>query len=619
MGGWRVIITRIVLFVVFVPLLGLLVFVALQSEQRKVIKERISFGEKSLFPEKPSSDKKAVMKAIADGNLSNVKNQFDNWVKNNGNDPEALIFFNNANIGYNPSYIIAVSVPITKDINDIDINNSLEILRGVAQAQYEINNDFGGIKGVRLKVAIASDDNDPEVAKQVATALVNNRNVLGVVGHYASDVTLAAKDIYTSGKLVAITPISTSVCLTKTFTNNSICPKDSDRSKNSEPYIFRTVPSDSDTANALADYMFNKLNTNNNAAIFFNPDSNYSKSLKSEFMTVVKNKGGQVSKEFKLNERNFDATSKVKQAIEQDTQVIMLAADTKTLPKALQVVRAAKEKNLKILAGDDVYTPDTFKEDTVVGMVVTAFWHIDNNSKSSFVKKSKELWGKGAEVNWRTALAYDATQALITAIEKQNPNPTRSKIQQALLSKDFKTTGASGDIEFLPSGDRKIPKVELVQIVPTNNSNTPYKFVPVAAHKDKPSGDYPGSPTNNNSSPTRTPSPLTTATPISTSTPTPSSSTTSLASDSVCRLQPESPESYKADVVQNEGVNLRAEPREDSKRLGVLNPKQRIIILKDKEDKTWKNICVEVKGTKLEDWVKAKDKKGKDNTKKVVE
>ncbi|MCC5621829.1 SH3 domain-containing protein [Nostoc sp. CHAB 5715] len=105
--------------------------------------------------------------------------------------------------------------------------------------------------------------------------------------------------------------------------------------------------------------------------------------------------------------------------------------------------------------------------------------------------------------------------------------------------------------------------------------------------------------------------PLPTATPTLTSTPI-SSSTTSLASDSVCRLQPESPESsYIAYVVPSKGLNLRAEPRQDSKPLKLLKFNQRIIILKENENKTWQNICVE--GNNLKGWVKA------NNTKKVVE
>ncbi|RAM49327.1 MAG: receptor ligand binding family protein [Hapalosiphonaceae cyanobacterium JJU2] len=590
--------------IIFVGVVGVLTWC---SQRGSVAKERISFGEKSLISGKSSDKKKAGMKAIAEKNWQDAIEKLRESLTENHNDPEALIFLNNANVGTTASYTIAVSVPISKDPN-----GSLEILRGIAQAQSEFNSSKGESQR-RLKVAIASDDNDPEVTKQVATALVNDSNVLGVVGHYASGVTIAAKDIYTSNELVAITPISTSVDLTK----------NSDSSKNSKPYIFRTVPSDSDTAQALKIYMSQNLNKNNNVAIFYNSDSNYSKSLACEFRNALVdakeqecdfknfdlNAKGQVRKinGYDLYEQKFNATSSVKQAIDKGTQVLMLAADTSTLPKALDVVRAAKGKNLNILAGDDVYTPDTLKVgDAAAGMVVTAFWHIDNNSESNFVKKSKELWGESAEVNWRTALAYDATQALIKAIQLQG-NPNRSGVQQTLLSKDFKATGASDDIEFLPSGDRKDAKVVLVKIVSTNNSSTPYKFVPVAADRDKPSGDYSSSPTNNNSSPTPTSSPLSTSTPTLTSTPTPSSSTTSPESDSVCRLQSGL---YEAYVNQTQGLNLRKEAKQSSKLLRTLNYREIVIILKKNEDKTWENICV--KSTKLEGWVKA------NNTKKVV-
>lgn len=111
-------------------------------------------------------------------------------------------------------------------------------------------------------------------------------------------------------------------------------------------------------------------------------------------------------------------------------------------------------------------------------MIVAAFWDIDTNSKSEFVIKSQQLWGEGAKVNWRTAFAYDATQALIAAIKSE---PTRNGVQKALPSPQLQASGASGNIEFFASGDRKNANtlVQLVKIVPTNNSGVPYKFTPV--------------------------------------------------------------------------------------------------------------------------------------------
>lgn len=55
-------------------------------------------------------------------------------LKLNKNDPETLIFLNNARIVTAKNYTIVASVPL-----GTDPNGSLEILRGIAQAQHEIN------------------------------------------------------------------------------------------------------------------------------------------------------------------------------------------------------------------------------------------------------------------------------------------------------------------------------------------------------------------------------------------------------------------------------------------------------------------------------------------------
>jgi branched-chain amino acid transport system substrate-binding protein len=72
-------------------------------------------------------------------------------------------------------------------------------------------------------------------------------------------------------------------------------------------------------------------------------------------------------------------------------------------------------------------------------------------------------------------MAYDATQALIAAIKR---NPTRQGVQEALSASDFSASGASGEIRFLPSGDRN-RAVQLVKIEKGSRSGFGYDFVPI--------------------------------------------------------------------------------------------------------------------------------------------
>ena len=419
-----------------------------QSNQS--VQERISAGEKLLIPANATPEKQAAIKAIASGNYAEAVTQLEASLQSDRNDPETLIYLNNARIGNQKSYTIAASVPISSDANAAQ-----EILRGVAQAQNDINR-AGGIKGIPLKVLIANDENDSDIANQVAAAFVNNSQVLGVIGHYASDVTLATADTYESGGLVAISPISTSVKL-------------SGRSR----YVFRTVPSDYVAARALADYMLQKLKQQK-VAVFFNSKSGYSQSLKSEFVTAVSLGGGQVLSEVDLSDPNLNAAQSIDQAIQGGATVLMLAVNTDTLDEAMLVVQV-NGKRLNILAGDDVYTPRTLQLGGLAAenMVLAIPWHILGNSQAEFTKAANQLWG--GEVNWRTAMAYDAAKALIAGIGR---NPTRTGVQQALSASNFSAAGAAGDIKFLVSGDRN-QTIQLVTIKPGKRTAFGYEFVPL--------------------------------------------------------------------------------------------------------------------------------------------
>jgi branched-chain amino acid transport system substrate-binding protein len=211
-----------------------------------------------------------------------------------------------------------------------------------------------------------------------------------------------------------------------------------------------------------------------NAVVFFNSQSNYSQSLKSEFVSSVLLEGGQVSREFDLSPANFSAAQSLEQANQQGAEVLMLATNTDTLDKALQVVQL-NQKQLNILGGDVIYTVKTLEvgRDQAVGMVIAVPWHIAGDPTSKFPQESRQLWG--GDVSWRTALAYDATVSLIAALQR---NPTRAGVQQALTSSDFSAVGASGPIRFLSSGDRNTA-VQLVEVVPGTRSRTGYDFEPV--------------------------------------------------------------------------------------------------------------------------------------------
>lgn len=425
------------------------------------VNKRIGAGEIKLIEKEDANlerpqfreAKHRGIEAMAAGNYKQAVNHFQLALRFCYNAPETRIYLNNARIGNGKAHTIAVVAPTGSQPNA-----ALDILRGVAQAQSEVN-QAGGINGVPLRVKIANDDDRPDVAKQIASALVKNREVLAVVGHHTSTATLAALPIYDLGKLPLISGTSTAV-----------------KPANVSPYFFRTVPTAYVGGRALADYMLTRLNRRN-VAVFFTPKSAYSESLKSEFVAAISLGGGQVVAEFDLSNPAFSPANSIEQAISRGAQTIMLSPDYEALDKALQVLTVNNRRLFVLGDMGTMYSKTTLEVGgaSAVGMVMAVAWHIEGDRTSEFTKRSRGLWK--ADVGWVTAMAYDATMAAIAAIER---SPTRQGIQEVLSASDFVAQGAAGEIRFLSSGVRNMP-VQLVKVnrVNPSRSGTGYDFVPM--------------------------------------------------------------------------------------------------------------------------------------------
>jgi branched-chain amino acid transport system substrate-binding protein len=421
-----------------------------QNQPPASLPDRFSAGEKLLVTQNDSTAKQAGIAAIANKNYDEAIRHLEASLQANRNDPESLIYLNNARIGQQQAYTIAVSVPLTTSIEP-----ALEILRGVAQAQ-DVTNQQGGINGVPLRVLVVNDDNDPGIVKHVAESLVKDTSVLGVIGHFGSDATLAGASIYEQGQLVMISPTSTSVQLS-----------------GKGNYLFRTVPSDRFTATTLASYMLDQIGQQT-AAIYYNSGSDYSNSLKDQFTTALTTGGGQIVQEFDVSAASFNAQDTLNQALQRGAQVLVLTTNTSTLNQALQVIQA-NNGQLQLMGGDSLYNPRILEtgQANARGMIVAVPWIIASNRQSPFVQTAQRLWG--GDINWRTAMAYDAAAALSAGLQQ---NPTRQGIQQSLSNSSFELQGATGTIRFLASGDRNQP-MQLTTIEPGSRSGYGYDFVPV--------------------------------------------------------------------------------------------------------------------------------------------
>ncbi len=438
----------------------------------EALDDRISRGEQSLIVDESGGNQSFEL--LKQQGIAEIKaEQYEQAVQSlqialqhHKNAPETLIYFNNAQIGLAESYTLAVAAPIGSNKNE-----GLEVLRGIAQAQNEVN-QAGGIRGIRLKIAIVNDDDDDDIAQQLAVELANDSDVLGVIGHFSSRVTLKAREVYNAQKLPCVTAVSTSVELTRHNVAND------------DFFGFRIVPSDAIAGRRLADYMIRTVKETR-AAVFFEGEEPYSESIKQRFAHEVAINGGEIVEEFDFGSPNFNAVESVREAIASGARVLMLAPPSKEESKVLatQVFQAAYDRELHLLGGDVVYSSNLLQEigELMVGTVVAVPWDIDSleNQSKPFTQQSNELWG--GEINWITAFSYDATQVFIEAIKRvdqDNGDITRLALQEAISDQNFATVGASGSIQFSNAGERINPKFELVE-VRSSSSETGYDFVPI--------------------------------------------------------------------------------------------------------------------------------------------
>lgn len=420
------------------------------------VSDRLSRGDKLLFPELVTPAKEAGAVAFAAGDFATALTQFESSLQEQRNDPEARIYLNNAKVGTNPSFTLAAVVPIAESPNP-----ALEILRGVAQAQEEMV-----AAGIPVQVLIADDANEEEdLAVQVAKALVADPTVIAVLGHGSSDPSVAAAPIYTSGQLPMIAPTSTSTDLTQLA-----------KGEDGVNYIFRTIPNDQFTGTALARYALTTMGKKN-AVVFFNPQNSYSQSLKDAFVSTFNLEGGSISQEVDLSQGNPAETVATATG-----DLIVLLPNSDTFEPAVAVVKA-NQKKLPILAGDAFYRIESLQQAgaELEGAILSVPWHGQASPNAEFVSTSTALWG--GLVNWRTALAYDVGQVFRSAQTRANLTPSgdpslRSAFAQALAQSDFQAAGATGTIQFTPSGDRNA-SVLLLTVQPGSTSGTGFDFAPV--------------------------------------------------------------------------------------------------------------------------------------------
>ncbi|MBW4570748.1 MAG: ABC transporter substrate-binding protein [Tolypothrix carrinoi HA7290-LM1] len=415
-----------------------------------------SCGEAILIPQNPRishvifADKERGTTAFGQGDFNQAIVYFQKYLARNQNDPEARIYLNNAKaaMAKNPLKI-AAAVPIIDDLLNGSNDIAEQMLRGFAHVQDNFNQNQG-IDGRLLFLEIVSTGWQKNKIKQIADAIATQENILGVIGYYTSDSIQEAAPSY-DGKMVVISPTSTAV-------------RDSAFKLNK--YIFRVSPDNSAAAEKLVKFMVHKnlIKT----AIFYEPNETFAASLKTEFEKVVFKNRRYLVNECPVIQSTTEVLNCLQQAKETNAEVIMLAFSDKVSRIAATLIINQSE-NITILGADTPYFESVSQANIPVDKLrIAVRWHRSNSANSKFEQESVKLWGTG-DVNWRTAMSYDATMAMVEALKRIQGNYTRQKLYDVLNERDFSADGVTAKVEFNDLGDRKpLPGIGVLVKVENN-------------------------------------------------------------------------------------------------------------------------------------------------------
>lgn len=392
--------------------------------------ERVSFGDRVLTVGQADPDKAAAARHFGVGAYVEARAGFQKASRTRP-DPESRVYAANATLGDDDHPTIAAVVPFSSSEN-----RAVELLWGVVRAQERSRG------GVRVRVAVVDDGNDPKLAGEIALCLALDPRILAVVGHGTSDASLSAAPVYGEHGLVMVAPIASAVELSE-----------------SGSHVFRTMPSDRHAALALAKHL--GKHGKRRIAMFVNRTSAYSRSFAKEVSDALFYADeGKVVAEFDMSSPADNAFENVKKSREQGAEALVLAAESSSLDRALQVVRV-NGGQLPLFTGDGMYSEKTLQigGDEAIGMILAV--------PSATAQRPAWLGELGDNrVTWRTLLAYDATEVVLEGL---GADWSRAGVKRALSAPDFALDGAGGPVRFEENGDLQ-GGVRLVRVARLNGS-----------------------------------------------------------------------------------------------------------------------------------------------------
>ena len=378
-----------------------------------------------------------------------------------------------------------IHIAIIGPMSGSQASNGRTIVQG-AELYLKQLNKRGGINNQKVILDIFDDQNNPDIARQKAREIINEKKALAVIGHVFSSCSISAGEVY-KNRILAISPTSTNILVTDT-----------------NDWYFRTIFNDQAQGRYIADYIKNVLKQNRVSII--QEDEPYGSYLSAEFTKEAQRIGLEIKNQWTFS-RNSKELDKDLQHIVFDLLTCKRSAGVIFLPvhasegvKLIQLMRDTLINNT-VFGADSLSTSffvqgfkDLPKEKRkpgyyTDGVYATAHLLFDTANLEAQHFKEDFLEAYGEESGWQEATTYDAVALIVEAIKQagiknrlDTIDQDRKKIRDCLagISKyDQAVKGVTGLNYFDEHGDAK--KTVFVGVYQNNrliSAPTQFKSIP---------------------------------------------------------------------------------------------------------------------------------------------
>ena len=341
---------------------------------------------------------------------------------------------------------LAVALPMTGD--NAEYGQSFLV---AAQIMVDDWNKAGGVLGKQIEIVNYDDKNSAEEAASIAQKIVSDPDIIGVLGHFSSGVSMTAAPTYNENKVIQI----------------SNCASHPDYSKMGK-FIFRNNTVISEEFKVMVDIIENDLKLTNVGVVAIKTDWGSTAGGIADQLVRASGKLKLVAHEdvLETSDDHGPAIAKLKAAGAQAIMCVGMYSLYGPFAKQYREV----DPTIQLVGVSNAYTRQIIELGgaAVEGLFAPVSFYAESQDPAiqKFTTEFKSRWKN--EPSSLAAQAYDSIGILLQAI-KNAGTLDREKVREAVQNIDYK--GVSGQTKFNDIGDAA---KQFTKVVIKNGRFIPY-------------------------------------------------------------------------------------------------------------------------------------------------